>query len=223
MKTMLLLLLSFSFSLNADVCGPHLQKGDVCSAAVLTLRPTQITVGQAEVDAKVADLEAMGKKKLAKAIEKEPLPAVIGPGGVLYIVDHHHFAKALATIGEPNADVQVRDDLSGIDPADFPAAMAQNKYVYLYDENGEPQPFSALPENVMGLRDDPYRGLAWGVREKGGYQHTDSLYGDFAWADYFRPLIPLSMIEQDFDAAVAQALPLAHLPAAQNLPGYENP
>ncbi len=46
-------------------------------------------------------------KKLEKFILKNPLPAVKGPGGELYIVDHHHLASAMVKLGIQEVCVHV--------------------------------------------------------------------------------------------------------------------
>src|SRR5258708_13455533 len=58
--------------------------------AINELRPTQITVGMREVAAKRARWRAQGKKKGANFLGKHMTPAVLGPNGPHYIIDHHH-------------------------------------------------------------------------------------------------------------------------------------
>lgn len=40
--------------------------------------------------------------------------------------------------------------------------------------------------------DDPFRSLAWMVRNNGGYGHVDTDYADFMWANFLRNNIHLN-------------------------------
>ena len=70
------------------------------------------------------------------------------------------------------------------------------------------------------MRDDPYRSIAWVVRDNGGYRDTDELFAEFHWANFFRSRIPLEMVQNDFLKAVEEAMKLASSKDAEKLPGY---
>ena len=91
--------------------------------------------------------------------------------------------------------------------------------LYPFDEEGRRIKPSRLPARLAGLRADPYRDLAWSVREAGGYDKGTRPYSEFAWADYFREQISERAIDRDYDAAVAKAVQLARRKDAAGLPG----
>ena len=62
---------------------------------ILTLRPTQMTVGMREVKDKRKRFREEESKKRREMIGKHMIPVVVGPDERLYVVDHHHLARAL--------------------------------------------------------------------------------------------------------------------------------
>jgi hypothetical protein len=63
---------------------------------ILSLRPTQMTVGMREVKEKRERWRGhQSKKKQAALLGKHMIPVVLGPDGRHYVVDHHHLARAL--------------------------------------------------------------------------------------------------------------------------------
>ena len=68
------------------------------------LRPTQMTVGYREVKAKRRHWKALDKRARKAAIDSHWFPAVLGPGGLYYITDHHH----LGLVGEHTVGVELR-------------------------------------------------------------------------------------------------------------------
>ena len=67
---------------------------------ILSLRPTQMTVGMVEVREKRKRLrehwkEHKAKKKQGEFLGRHMIPVVLGPGKLHYVVDHHHLARAL--------------------------------------------------------------------------------------------------------------------------------
>jgi len=42
------------------------------------------------------------------------------------------------------------------------------------------------------MPDDPFRSLAWMVRNNGGYGQVDTDYSDFMWANFLRSYIQLN-------------------------------
>jgi len=190
------------------------------SCRVASLHPTQISVGMREVADKENRFSQMSAKKLDKYLQDNPEPVVAGPGG-LYIVDHHHLARALEDIGAGSTYCNQLADYSSLSSDAFWARMDAQHWVYPYDENGNgPQPYSAIPADVAGLRDDPYRSLAAAVRDDGGYRKTDEPFAEFKWADFFRARIDRAELDSDFSGAEKKALPLASSPEAASLPGY---
>lgn len=186
------------------------------------LRPTQITVGMIEVADKRRQLAAMSDDERQAFLKAHPIPAVFAPDAQLYITDHHHMARALCDDGYGTGFFMVEATLSARDMTDFWKAMTERQWVHPVDAHGERRPVSALPSSVEGLVDDPYRSLAGYVRDAGGFSKTPTAFEEFQWAAFFRSRIALGAHPDRnmFDAAVKQALALAHTPAAKALPGY---
>jgi len=185
------------------------------------LHPTQFAVGMAEVREKERKLINMDPGDLEEYKRKHPEPAVKGPGGTLYIIDHHHLARALYDIGAEKTFCVEEADYSALDNAAFWKKMDEKKWVYAYNEYGEgPRPYSELPATVRGLEDDPYRTLAWAVREAGGYKKTDAPFAEFKWADFFRDKFSRGDINNDLKGCTKKAVKMAHSPQASALPGY---
>ena len=189
-------------------------------ADVLTLHPTQMTVGMREVRAKTKKLLSLSPEEAQKQLKKNPIPVVAGPRGRLYIIDHHHLARAALDAGFGQVFVETAADLSALPESGFWDKMKEKAWVYPYDEHGNgPHAPSDLPQDVRGLVDDPFRSVAWQVREDGGYEKTDKPFAEFLWANFFRSNIKTDPAE-DFKKAVAEAMEIAKDPRAKDLPGY---
>jgi hypothetical protein len=191
--------------------------------SLAALRPTQMTVGRREVEAKrkhwreqVAGVEGKG----AEFLGAHMIPAVLGPKGHLYVVDHHHLALALLEEGVVHVLVSTLADLSHLEKDAFWFVMAHKTWMHAYDEKGRPRTWKDLPGRLKQLVDDPYRSLAGELRRVGGYAKDMSLYSEFLWADYLRRHIPRSVVRRNFDDALEQALDLARKDQAQYLPGW---
>ena len=190
---------------------------------VLDFRPTQFALGMAEVAQKVAKLQKMSKSELAECVESKPIPVVISPDKELYMTDHHHFGCAAWQVGVDELRFTVVADLSKthLDYATFWETMVRSHWAHLFDQFGEgPRPPLYLPLDVRGLADDPYRSLAWLVREAGGFAQTEESFAEFHWAAFFRKADLLKDGRGAFDQAVAKALDLAKSHKARHLPGY---
>jgi hypothetical protein len=186
------------------------------------LRPTQMAVGMRAVTYKRRKLEcAIGsRKRIEKLLGKRPIPAVSGPGGELFIVDHHHFGLALWQAEIQVAYARIIDDLSDVGTEQFWTRMEAVGRLYPFDENGERVAPSRLPTWLYALRHDPYRDLAWAAREDGGFAKASTPYAEFRWADFLRARIPLNLLRRDWEAATDRAVKLCHSRAAAHMPGY---
>jgi hypothetical protein len=199
----------------------HLPAGTRCLVDVQSLHPTQIAVGLAEVRMRAARLLGMKAKKQESTLRSKEVPVVIGPGGVPFIVDRHHLVRLLLDTNlRSQAYALVRANWRDLSLDEFWKRMRENHWVYLYDERGQgPRSPADLPENVAGLKDDPYRTLAWLVRERGGYAKTEVPFAEFQWANFFRSRIPEAALANLKDAE-ALAFKLAASPEASALPGF---
>jgi hypothetical protein len=178
------------------------------------------------------ELQRRGERGFLKYLlkhEKEE-PVIIGPGGVFYITDHHHLARALYDIDRSHTYCVIVDNLSDESVEDFWRRMEENNEVYLKDKNGKKITPSELPTSIKDLSNDPFRSLAGAVRESCGFEKDAKAsrgedYVEFQWADYLRTHWPQTGIaaediDSDFDTAVNAALDLTAQTDAMSLPGY---
>jgi hypothetical protein len=180
-----------------------------------------MTVGLREVAVKQAELEADRSKQRQDFLKAHLVPIVKGPGGRVFIVDHHHLVRALWQGDFHHAWCSVLDDLSALNASAFWARMKAQGWVYPFDAHNQEQPYSAIPDHVKKLQDDPYRSLAGFIRRKGGYTKKDAQpFVDFRWANFFREHIQIAAGDAGFNKAVDVALRLAHTDAAKSLPGF---
>ena len=122
---------------------------------------------------------------LLKHNKEEPI--IIGPGGIFYITDHHHLARALYDVGASNTYCTIVENLSNANPDDFWKHLEDKNEVYLKDQNGNPITPHGLPTSVKDLSNNPFRSLAGAVREACGFEKGDKIssgedYLEFQWA-----------------------------------------
>jgi hypothetical protein len=191
---------------------------------ILSLHPTQMTVGLREVKEKRKRFrDKKSKRKQAESIGKHMIPVVTGPDGKHYIVDHHHLARALHEEGVKEVFVSVIADLTMVDRSAFWGVLDNKRWVYPYDAKGERRPFKDIPGSVDELKDDPYRSLAGELRRAGGFAKDTTPFSEFLWADFLRRSVSRKLIDGDFPRALEKALALAKSHDAIYLPGWCGP
>ncbi len=190
------------------------------TAPIALLRPTQLTIGEIEVEDKRQKLSAMRAKEQDLFLQAHPMPAVVGPDKALFITDHHHLARAALEAKVVTGYFVVEADLSKFGMQDFWVEMNDRQWVHPLDENGVRHLYSSIPRQLQDLVDDVYRSLAGFVRDAGGYEKTPTAFAEFIWADYFRRNVAIEDVRADFHAAVATATRLAHSRIAKGIPGY---
>src|SRR6516225_12488454 len=136
---------------------------------ILSLRPTQMTVGMREVKEKRKRWREHDKKKQSDMLGTHMIPVVFGPDERYYVVDHHHLARALHDEGIEDILVTVIGDLRMVQKDAFWNVMDNKRWVYPYDTKGERRPFKDLPKSIRDLKDDPFRSLAGELRRAGGF------------------------------------------------------
>ena len=201
---------------------PALPAGSYCRVPIEKVHPTQFAVGYWEVEQRAATIARLSPKKLEVYLREHMAWLVIGPGGEPYLIDGHHLCMAMLKSGKgKTVEALVVANWRSLPVAEFWAKMKENKRVYLYDNRGRgPLEVEQLPKKVTELTDDPYRSLAWAVRDRGGYQKTTVSFSEFQWANYFRKRIEIGPRPKDFEKAVKEALKICHSAEAKNLPGY---
>ncbi len=190
-------------------------------ALIHDLHPTQLTVGMIEVQDKKKHLASLSAKEQQAFMQAHPIPAVTGPGGKLFITDHHHLGRAALEAGVTSGYFTVEADLSASDMASFWKEMDQHLWVHPLDQQGVRHVYSLIPGHLEKLLDDPYRSLAGYVRDAGGYDKTPTAFAEFVWADFFRRGIAIEDLQANFQAAVKAGLLLAKSSLASGLPGYK--
>ena len=189
-------------------------------APLAALRPTQMTVGRREVAEKRAEWRQLTQPALRQALDSHWFPAVAGPRGKTYIVDHHHLGLALLEEGVEQVRLMILQDLSWLEPATFWQVMEHHRWVHPVDADGIRRDYADLPKKLVGLRDDPYRSLAGHLRHAGGFAKDATPFSEFLWADFLRTRIPRRQIDKHYAAALAEARALAHAHEARYLPGW---
>lgn len=198
---------SGSSSSSSSSASPSLPRGctlttsvnETCTLHPLNIRPTQFTLGMAEVDCRASYISKLSAEALYQYLNTRPVPLVRGPGGIFYQVDRHHLSCALMASTVPDSlkllHCVVVLDYSHL-PAElfWPTMMAGNM---VFVENPSSHSFilpAFLPHHIDELVNDPYRALAYWVRKNGGYAKSLVPYQDSHWADYFRARVPLPTV-----------------------------
>jgi hypothetical protein len=233
-------------------CTPHARPGEFFKLRVKDLAPTQFAVGRAEVEVRASRMRKKYQgdpNKLHDYLFVRPVPVVVKEEK-FYLVDHHHMVRALhdALHEELGKElcvlVEVLFNATTLHELYFWKTMHARNWVYLFDqEGGGPQPPKTLPAHVKDLKFDPYRSLAWIVREHHGYLKNTVPFSEFKWASFFRTRI---LLDQDILAGrhtfddfafnvdeqgnlalsgdgkdiIDEAMFLAASPEARGLPGF---
>jgi hypothetical protein len=187
---------------------------------IADLRPTQLTLGMSEVTMRAAKIVNLSPDKREAYLDRKALPHVIGPGKQIFMVDHHHLARALwsldiheAVLGDQLAD------WSDLETKPFWRTMESNGYCWPIDADGNRRPYAAIPLHVGDLTDNVWRSLARKLRGK-AFENLDTPFQEFIWGDYFRTFMSRRLIEFQFELAADLATKLARLGEAQDLPGF---
>jgi hypothetical protein len=190
---------------------------------ILSLRPTQVTVGFREVDEKRKAWRERSAEKGAAYLGRHMIPVILGPKGRHYVTDHHHMARAMHDEGVKDVLVNVIADLRGLDKQSFWVVLDCRGWCHPYDAAGVRQDFAAIPTSIADLVDDPFRSLAGELRRAGGFAKDVTPFSEFLWADFLRRRIKRKDVDKDFESALKEALTLAKGADAGYLPGWCGP
>lgn len=148
---------------------------------ILDLKPTQFSLGFKDVDNKIDRIKKHGHDATKK------VPVVAGPDGLLYIIDHHHFVRAMWECGHHHVEVDIVANYSHLSEKKFWSKMKKMKYVFLLDAFGKgPHSPYDLPSSIRCMSDNPYRSLAWILREAGAFNKSTVPFAEFYWAQLLR-------------------------------------
>jgi len=176
------------------------------------------------VRSRLRDFGAENARERRSYLGSKPVPLVRSADGSVWMVDRHHRLRALIEI-EPGATAfgYVVLELDSPDPQQVLAALHQRGWLYLYDGRGlGPLPPSALPEQLTGLQDDPYRSLVWKLKQEGVLAAAPLIpFHEFRWGAWLRsrPLPPFS--SEQLEPALPRARALARSRAAAHLAGWK--
>ncbi len=191
--------------------------------AIANLRPTQITVGMREVNAKRKRWQEMKAKKGAKFLGTHMIPVVLGPKDRHYVIDHHHLARALQEEGVKEVMVTVVSNLSMLESDTFWFVLDNRNWMHPFNDEGRRCTYKEIPKSINNLIDDPFRSLAGELRQAGGFAKDTTPFSEFLWADFLRRRIKRKLVENDFDRAFETAMKLAKSQDAIYLPGWCGP
>lgn len=204
------------------------KKGQILQAKTDNLWPTQPRLGLAWVFRKVKKISKMDYDERHEYLSENPIPVVVGPEGRLYMVDHHHLARAVIESDHSKVYIQVIENYSNLSQEEFWKKMKKNHFVYLRDDVTEsvlsPED---LPEWIEDLKDDPFRSLAGFLRDLKGFQKKLGAYFiEFIWAGALRKhfkkmgyALRLDGWEDWEDREIKYALDFSFSAEAINLPG----
>lgn len=198
----------------------HFHEPVLHATQIIDLRPTQLTVGMREVRAKRLAWRERRVEQFEQYLSAHMVPAVVGPGGKRYLIDHHHLTLALFKEGVESVFVSIVADFSRLDEDAFWNLMDFRGWTHPFDTKGRRQSWKDLPKSVDRLEDDPYRSLAGELRNIGGFAKDTTPFSEFVWADFFRRRIALKDLEGDFATTLTKALEMAKSPDADYLPGW---
>ncbi len=201
----------------------HAQSPMLHSIAIADLRPTQMTVGMREVEQKRKEWRTLDVSKTGGFLGRHMIPVVRGPKSRLYVVDHHHLARALHEEGVKEVLTTTMADLRALEKDEFWTFLDNRGWMHPFDAEGVRQPRTSLPKTVADMEDDPYRSLAGELRFAGGYAKDTTPFSEFLWADALRRRVDTKTIKADPDTALEQALAFAKSSAASYLPGWCGP
>ena len=190
---------------------------------IAELHPTQITVGMREVLIKRKRWRETAPKEGAEFLGNHLIPVVLGrsAGTTLPIIIISRAPFMTKASGEVAVTVVI--DLSQLDRDEFWIVMDNRNLMHPFDAKGRRHHYRDIPKSVSDLVDDPYRSLSGELRRAGGFAKDTTLFSEFLWAAFLRRRIKRSIVEHDFDRAIAKALKLAESRNAEYLPGWCGP
>jgi hypothetical protein len=185
---------------------------------IAALRPTQSTVGMAEVEKKRRRWRGIEDK--GGFLDSHTVPVLMGPYRRLYVIDRHHLARALLDEGVPEVAVAVWADLSHLSKTMFWDFLDDRGWCHPYNDRGKRIEFDQMPRHIADLSDDPFRSLSGETRRRGGFTKNVTPFSEFIWADFLRRRMKRRLVERSFETAVAEALRLVRSREAACLPGW---
>ena len=197
---------------------------DLIEVAIQALHPTQLCVGMAEIEHRIADFRNEDPKERRRYLKTRPIPLVRSSAGELWMVDRHHRLRGLLAV-EPEATGwgYIALDLPLSNRSAVLQALQQRGWLYLYDGRGlgplEPE---ELPETLLGCQDDPYRSLVWKLKREGVIDRAPLIpFHEFRWAAWLRRKALPPFNSQQLEPALPAARAYARSAAASRMAGWK--
>ncbi len=187
---------------------------------IVDLRPTQMTIGMREVEAKRRRWREHPERSKAYFLGAHLIPVILGPKRQRYIIDHHHLVLALHQEGVEQIATTVVADLAKQERDSFWIFLDHRGWVHPYDRDGRRRSYKDIPGRISDMQDDPYRSLAGELRFHGGFAKDTSPFSEFLWADFLRHRVKRKLLKSKFSQALSAALRLAKSEDASYLPGW---
>lgn len=202
------------------------------------IQVTQFLYGRPGVINRKREIRNLSFDELLDYLKEKPIPYVLGPNGMKYIIDRHHFSRSLFELkselsekfGTNAKEIKIyfqKVEFDEVNPQDlsdeeFVELMKDNKLTYLKHSNGKMRPFEKLPLSVGGLEEDYFRGLSWLVRKSGAYKKSDIPFAEFYWGEYLKKNLSLDKLKyskKNIRKAIRLALTFSD--EASKLPGFK--
>ena len=191
---------------------------------ILSLQPTQLCVGLAEVASRINDFKDDSPAQQRAYLASKPVPLVRSRSGAVWMVDRHHRLRALVELQpEASAFGYVVLEVDSDERAVVLEELHQRGWLYLYDGRGlGPLSPTVLPANLTGLQDDPYRSLVWKLKKEKVIEAAPLIpFHEFRWGAWLRSRTLPPFSSQRLDPALPAARALARSSAAAHLAGWK--
>jgi len=144
--------------------------------------------------------------------------------GLFWMMDRHHRLRGLIELAPDSiAFGYIALEVSSDDRTLVLAELERRGWLYLYDGRGlGPLPASALPSNLHGLQDDPYRSLMWKLKKEGCIEPEPLIpFHEFRWGAWLRSRSLPPFSSTHLDPALPAARALVRSQAASHLAGWK--
>jgi len=179
-----------------------------------------MTLGFREVEIKRRLWREANGEARAQLLRRHVVPAVVGPKERYFIIDHHHFTKALLDENAPVVAIYIVADLHDLAKDEFWTFLDNSDWCHAYDADGNRRALKDIPKSLTEPLDDPFRSLVGELIRAGGCAKDPAPFFEFLWADFLRRRIERHLVEKDFGSALVKALDLAKSLDAKSLPGW---
>jgi len=197
-------------------------RGDLVELPLWCLKPTQLCLGLAEVEARTSDFRLESPQSRRRYLRNRPVPIAISSAGEHWMIDRHHRLRALLEV-DPQATVfcSVVLELKGASQAHCLDELNRRGWLYLLDQDGRgPYPPERLPSSLVELQDDPYRSLVWKLKQEGLIRPQPAVpFLEFHWGAWLRrQALPL-FSSRDLEPALERARILVRNRGGAGIPG----